>query len=118
MSWSKYHIQSEQHAIAAEVASKSHDNDLAIKHYALAAQAEVSALNCLSPDKTRTIGITVVSATSLYLMAQDFSQARIIAQKWLATESLPPFAIEELNDLFKEIQSSSLKLQSEELQRF
>jgi hypothetical protein len=118
MSWSKYHIQSEQHAIAAEVASKSRDNDLAIKHYALAAQAEVNALNCLSSDKARTIGITVVSATSLYFMAQDFSQARIVAQKWLSTESLPPFAIEELNDLLKEIQSSGLKLQAEELQRF
>ncbi len=109
MSWSKYHIQSEQHAIEAELASKSHDNNLAIRHYGLAAEAEVNALNCLSSDKTRTIGITVVSATSLYFMAQDFSQARIVAQKWLATESLPLFAIEELNHLLQDIQSSIIK---------
>jgi tetratricopeptide (TPR) repeat protein len=112
MSWSKYHIQSEQHAIAAELASKSHDNDLAIKHYGLAAKAEVNALNCLSPDKTRTIGITVVSATSLYFMAQDFSQARIVAQKWLAIESLPPFAIKELQDLLEDINKQELVSES------
>jgi hypothetical protein len=42
-------------------------------------------------------------------MAQDFSQARIVAQKWLSTESLPPFAIEELNHLLEDIQINSIE---------
>jgi hypothetical protein len=110
MSWLEYHTWSEQHAIKAEAASKLHDNVLATKHYGLAAEAEVKALNCLGFDKTRTIGITVVSATSLYLMAQDFSQAKKVAQEWLATDFLPPFAIEELNNLLENLQSSSIDL--------
>jgi hypothetical protein len=57
----------------------------AVRFYCLAADEEVKALENLDTSKTRTIGITVVSAVSLYYKAQEFLQAKRISHTALST---------------------------------
>jgi tetratricopeptide (TPR) repeat protein len=103
MSWLVNHTQSEEYASQAEILYRQQEFDRAVALYRLAANAEEEALNSLDCHKTRTIGITVVSAASLYYKAQEFALAKRIAYKWLATDFLPPFAIEELEELLQVI---------------
>ena len=103
MSWLVHHTLSEGYASQAEELRRRNEIDRAADFCRLAAEAEVNALNDLNPSKTRTIGITAVSAVSLYFKAQEFSQAKKLAHKWLATDLLPPFAVEELEDLLQVI---------------
>ncbi|MGA7953031.1 MAG: hypothetical protein WCA07_05855 [Gloeobacterales cyanobacterium] len=112
MSWSVHHPRSEGYANQAEELSRRHEGDQPAKLYRLAAEAEVNALNNLDPSKTRTIGITAISAVSLYFKAQEFSQARKIAHKWLATDLLPAFAVEELEDLLQVIRFEESRVNS------
>jgi hypothetical protein len=112
MSWLVHHTQSEEYASQAEELHRQQDLDRAASFYRLSAEAEVNALNNLDPSKTRTIGITAVSATSLYFKAQEFLQAKRIAHKWLATELLPPFAIEQLEDLLQTIRYEESRAKS------
>jgi pterin-4a-carbinolamine dehydratase len=77
--------------------------------YAQAAQAELLA--ALDPTKTRTQllrrrfakGITVVSAVALSSKAQAHHQAKQTAYQWLATDALPPFAVQALRELLLDI---------------
>ena len=103
MSWLVHHTQSERYASQAEESFRQHEGKQAAKLYRLAAKAEVNALENLAPNKIRTIGITAVSAASLYFKAQEFAQAKKVAHKWLATDFLPTFAVEELEDLLQVI---------------
>ncbi len=103
MSWLEHHARSEAYAGQAEQLDKQHQINRAIQFYRLAAEAEINALETLDPSKTRTLGITAVSAASLYYKAQDFEQAKHVARKWLASQSLPPFAVDQLNDLWQMI---------------
>jgi hypothetical protein len=112
MSWLVHHTQSEGYASEAEELRRRHKSDRAAELYRLAAEAEVNALNNLDPSKTRTIGITVVSAASFYFKAQEFLQARKTAHKWLATDLLPSFAVEELKDLLQFIRFEESRVKS------
>ncbi|UBF29284.1 hypothetical protein K9N68_16485 [Kovacikia minuta CCNUW1] len=112
MSWLVHHTQSEGYASQAEELRRRHEGDRAAELYRLAAQAEVNALNNLDPSKTRTIGITAVSAASLYFKAQEFLQATKLAHKWLATDLLPAFAVEELEDLLQVIRFKKSRIES------
>lgn len=103
MSWLVNHTQSEEYASQAEVLYRQQEIVAAVELYRLAANAEEEALNSLDCHKMRTIGITVVSAASLYYKAQEFALAKRIAYKWLATDFLLPFAIEELEELLQVI---------------
>lgn len=108
MSWLVHHTRSEGYASQAEELRRRHESDRVAELYRLAAEAEANALNKLDPSKTRTLGITAVSAVSLYFKAQEFLQARKLAHKWLATDLLPLFAVEELEDLLQVIRLRSL----------
>jgi hypothetical protein len=99
MSWLKFHTQSEEYASQAEDLCHRQDSMGAIEFYRLAAAAEMQALDNIDTSKTRTLGITVVSAASLYFKAQDFSQTRKLATQWLQSNLLPSFAIRGLRDL-------------------
>ncbi len=101
MSWLVHHTRSEKYASQAEELRRQPEVERAAELYRLAAEAEVEALKNLDPSKTRTIGITAISAASLYFKAQKFLQARKIAHQWLATDLLPSFAVEELEDLLQ-----------------
>lgn len=112
MSWLVHHTQSEEYASQAEKFHKRQETDRAAEFYCLSAEAEVNALNSLDVSKTRTIGITAVSAVSLYFKAQEFLQAKRIAYKWLATELLPSFAMEELENLLQIIRYEESRAKS------
>lgn len=112
MSWLVHHTRSEGYASQAEELCRRHEGDRAAELYRLAAEAEANALDNLDPSKTRTIGITAVSAVSFYFKAQEFWQAKKIAHKWLATDLLPPFAVEELEDLLQVIRFEESRIKS------
>jgi hypothetical protein len=66
MTWLEHHQESERLAAEAEVASRAGDRSRAAGLYAQAAAAEARALDALDPAKARTLGISAVSAVSLY----------------------------------------------------
>lgn len=112
MSWLVHHTRSEEYASQAEQFSRQREINRAAELYRLAAEAETHALNDLDAIKTRTIGITAVSSVSLYYKAQEFALAKRIAHKWLATEFLPPFAIDELEKLLQVIRYEESRAKS------
>lgn len=112
MSWLKHHTLSEEYASKAEKFYRQQESIDAVRFYCLAAEEEVKALENLDTSKTRTIGITVVSAASLYYKAQEFLQAKRISHKWLATDFLPPFAIDGLEELLQVIHYEEYRAKS------
>ena len=112
MSWLVHHTRSEGYASQAEELRRRNEIDRAADLRRLAADAEVNALDNLNPSKIRTIGITAVSAVSLYFKAQEFAQAKKLAHKWLATDLLPAFAVEELEDLLQVIRFEESRVKS------
>jgi hypothetical protein len=112
MSWLVHHTRSEGYASQAQELLRRHEGDQAAELYRLAAKAETNALNNVDFSKTRTLGITAVSAVSLYFKAQEFLQARKLAHKWLATDLLPAFAVEELEDLLQVIRFEESRVKS------
>ena len=103
MSWLEFHRQSERLASEAEIASRQQDNQLARHLYLSAAQAEEKALLEVEIEKSRTYGITAVSAVSLYFKASEWQLARSLAHRCLGTEHLPAFAYPQLDDLLDSI---------------
>ena len=107
MSWLEHHAASEQHAAAAEAEARSGNRALAQQHYAKAAAAEAQALEALDPAKTRTYGITAVSAVALYHKAARRQPAVALARRCLASDKLPGFARHQLADLLDTIANAS-----------
>lgn len=103
MSWQEHHTQSEQYASLAEAAKREGELQRSHEFYRLAAECETRALKALDITKTRTLGITVVSAVSLWFKAEEFGTAERLAYRWLATDFLPPFAIQDLRELLQAI---------------
>lgn len=101
MSWAIHHSQSEELASQAEVALKQGDRESARDLYRLSAEAEERALEALDPSKIRTLGITVVSATSLWFKAEALQQAERVACHWIASGFLPAFATAQLQELLQ-----------------
>ena len=105
MSWSTYHIQSEQLASLAEEESRKRRFETANDYYRMAAEQEQYALESLDESKVRTRGITAVSAVSLWFKAHEFHRAKTLAYRCLGSDLLPPFAIDQLEELLQIIQS-------------
>jgi hypothetical protein len=63
----------------------------------------VRALSELDSSKKRTLGITAVSAVSLYFKAKEFEKAELISHEWLASNKLPSFAVEQLQEILQTI---------------
>lgn len=103
MSWTMNHSKSEHYASLAELEAKQGDAERAAELYRLAAEAEMLALADLDKSKKRTLGITAVSAASLWYKAHDFQKAQTVAHQWLATDLLPAFAINQLQTLVQTI---------------
>jgi hypothetical protein len=97
------HSKSEHYASLAELAAKQGDAERATELYRLAAEAEMLALADLDTSKKRTLGITAVSAASLWYRGHDFQKAQTVAHQWLATDLLPVFAINQLQTLIQTI---------------
>jgi hypothetical protein len=122
MTWLEHHKTSEYYAQLAEDAVRQQDFQLAQTLYAQAAQAEHLALNAIPVSggsandrtKTKTLGITVISAVALSLKANQFRQAEQTAYQWLATDLLPTFAIPSLRELLLDIWQQQPLAQSPE----
>jgi len=103
MSWVEFHNKSETLANEAETAIKHGDLYKAEQLYAKAADAEIEALESLEKTKTRTLGITYVSAVSLRYKAKQFSLAEKLAYEGLSEGLLPGFSVTQLKELLQTI---------------
>jgi hypothetical protein len=101
VTWGDDHSRSERLASAADLALRSGKADDAERLYREAAAAEVDALASLTPDKHRTIGITAVSAVALWYKARQYREAEAVAYRSLASNTLPAFAMRQLQHLLQ-----------------
>jgi len=109
VTWLQHHTTSEQLAADAEVAARGGDVPRARGLYTRAAEAEEHALADIEPGKSRTLGISAVSAVSLYYKAAQPQAAERLAYRWLASEGLPNFAAEQLRGLLQSIWSEQVR---------
>ena len=109
MTWLAHHKESERLATDAEIATRGGDTRGAQELYAKAAEAEERALEDLEPSKLRTVGVSAVSAVSLYLKADRLASAESVAYRWLTNEQLPAFAAEQLKALLQSIWSEKVR---------
>jgi hypothetical protein len=112
MTWLEHHKRSEGLAGEAELATRSGDYARARQLYAEAAAAESFALQEIDTSKSRTLGISAVSAVSLYYKADQLTDAESVAYRWLALEHLPPFAADQLRGLLQSIWSEQIRERS------
>ena len=105
MSWIEHHENSERLASQAQVAAQEGRWDEAQALYALAADAEECAIADLDRSKTRTLGISAVSAASLHYKAHQLARADAVAIRCLGFEALPAFARDQLRLLLQSIWS-------------
>jgi hypothetical protein len=103
MSWIAWHEVSERAAADAHLAIRQGNRQSALALFHQAAEAECKALKELEPGKNRTLGITVVSAVSLWFKADALSQAEQTAMRWLSSGQLPEFAARQLRELVQAI---------------
>lgn len=109
MSWVEPHSESERLAAEAEAAVRGGNISLARSLYAQAAEAEEAALGALDRTKIRTLGISAVSAASLRYKAGQHHLAELAAYNWLASGTLPDFALVQLKDLLETVWSESAR---------
>jgi hypothetical protein len=109
MSWREHHERSERLAADAELAILRGELSLGYQLYNEAAQEEVLGLESLDSSKTRTRGITAVSAASLYYKAHELGLAESLAHRFMGQASLPEFAIEGLRGLLQSIWSEEVR---------
>lgn len=109
MSWLEYHRKSEELAAEAELAARAGDASTARGLYARAAEAEEKATADADPTKLRTVGISAVSAVSLYYKAARLDSAERLACRWLGESSLPGFAAEQIRELLRFIWSEDVR---------
>jgi len=103
MTWIEEHKKSEQLAAQAETTIRMGRTEEARHLYLAAAEAEAAALRLIQPDKHRTLGITAISAASLFFKAGEPSKAELLALASLANEATPLFAREELQAIVQTI---------------
>jgi hypothetical protein len=112
MSWKEYHTISERDSADAEVALREGNSSKALELYYKAAESELKALQSLGPDKGRTLGITLISAVSLFYKAKRYDRAESLACQYLSTSHLPPFSTTEIRTLLQTIWSDQVRAES------
>jgi hypothetical protein len=103
VSWLSWHEKSEKLASEAHVLAHQGQRGRALALFAEAAEAENQALLALDVSKKRTLGITAVSAVSLWFKSCQFAPAEELALRWLGSGQLPPFAVEQLRNLVQAV---------------
>src|SRR3990172_9195572 len=107
MTWVELHSESERLAIEAQLALNARAVSRATELYKRAAELEQKALDQLDVSKTRTRGITAVSAVALWFKAREYVLAEQLAHSMLADPHIPEFAREELRNLVQAIWTES-----------
>lgn len=110
MTWAIHHGESAKHASAAELAASQGDVEKALELYSIAAEDEMRALNALDPSKIRTVGITAVSAASLWYKAHSYDESLRIANQYLLVDKVPDFAKEQLRSILQLIKTEKISL--------
>lgn len=108
MSWLQHHREGEQLASEAEVCWREGRQEAAQRLYLRAADAEERAIAALDRSKTRTLGISVVSAASLYYKACEYERAEEVAARWLP-DQIPGFAKDQLRALLQSVWSELVR---------
>lgn len=103
MTWLDHHSVSERFAADAALAARGGDLTKAGSLYRQAAEEEVRALEAVDPSKTRTLGITAVSATALWFKAGEHGNAEQLAYRWLSLPQIPAFAADQLRQILQTI---------------
>lgn len=103
MNWNGHHNEAEEYAQRAELAALEGQCDLMRDLYRHAAEQETLALEQLDETKSRTIGVTAVSAASLWYKSGELRQAERIACHSLARDEIPPFATDQLQTVLHSI---------------
>lgn len=111
MTWLEHHRESERLASDAEVAARGGRVESARDLYSRAAQAEVRAIEALDHSKSRTLGISAVSAAALCFKAAEYEQAESLAARWLAGP-VPSFAKEQLRLLLESVWAEQVRQQT------
>ena len=109
MAWIEHHRLSEQFASEAEACLREGRAEEARRHYAQSAEAEEKALGELDLSKTKTYGITAVSAASLYFKAQRLGDAERIAMASMGFDQLPHFARHQLRHLVQVVWAEDVR---------
>jgi len=109
MTWAEHHRVSEDLAAEASEAMLRQDHAGARSYFAKAAAEEEIAVSELDPTKPRTLGISVVSAVALYYKASDLAGAERVAIRWLGSNLLPEFAVDQLRNLLQSIWSERIR---------
>lgn len=103
MTWAEHHANSERLAAEAEEAARRGDRDAVRVLYAKAAEAEEQALAAIDPAKSRTFGVTAVSAGALWLKGDALDRAQAVIIRALASVGLPAFAQTQLKELLQRV---------------
>lgn len=103
MTWLTFHRQSEMLAQNAHESLRAGDKDGARRLFSQAAELERQALDSLAPDKSKTRGITAVSAAALLYKADQFEQACQLAYSQLGDIALAEFARFQLEELVQTV---------------
>ncbi len=103
MSWAEHHTRSELAASEADTLLRAGKTAEALVAYEKAAQSESEALQSVDPTKQRTLGITAVSAVALFSKARNYEAAERLAHRWLGSETLPTFAVDQLRTLLQTV---------------
>lgn len=109
MTWLDHHFKSEELASKAEYERKRGSAEQAILLYKQAAEEETSALRYVDKSKERTLGITAVSAASLWYKAHASEMAEQVAHQSLSLGILPTFAAKQLKQLLQTIWSDEIR---------
>ena len=113
MSWIEHHKTSESLGSQAQAALDEGRRQDALALFARAAHAEDRAIMDLSPSKVRTLGVSAVSAASLYYKAAEFELANNAATQWLNSDLVPGFAKEQLRILCQAIQAEQTRARTD-----
>ncbi|WP_206955028.1 hypothetical protein [Trinickia acidisoli] len=103
MTWLTFHRQSEALAQNAHESLRAGNIDVARRLFSQAAALERQALDSVAPDKSKTRGITAVSAAALYYKAGEFDSACQLAYHQLGGSALPAFARAQLEELVQTV---------------
>jgi hypothetical protein len=103
MNWSSLHRESEHLAAEAHEALRRGEPALAQDLFVQAATAEMRAFESVGADKARTLGVTGVSAASLWYKAGRLDEAEQCAHRAAANAAMPAFAVGELRSLLQAI---------------
>src|SRR3954447_23884326 len=103
MSWLSWHEVTERAASDAHTALRAGDQSQAVQSFREAAEAETKALDDLDHAKARTLGISVVSAVSLWYKGGELLIAEQLAMKFLSSGLLPTFAASQVRQLIQSI---------------